>query len=250
MKTSIRMLVSFVALWATTTLADDVSVAVAANFTAALQRLAPEFERTSGHTLLASFGATGKLYAQIKNGAPFDVLLSADDETPLKLEQEGLGVAGTRFTYATGRLVVWSPNPDLVDDRGEILKKGEFAHLAIANPKTAPYGAAASQVMRKLGVWDRIASKLVYGENITQTAQFIHSGNAELGFIALSQVRSLPPTQRGSHWLVSADLYQPLRQDAVLLAHAADKPSARAFLEYLRSPRARTIIQELGYDLP
>ncbi|MBI3897269.1 MAG: molybdate ABC transporter substrate-binding protein [Gammaproteobacteria bacterium] len=164
---------------------DEVNAAVAANFTAAMNRLVPEFERATGHKVVASFGATGKLYAQIKNGAPFDVLLAADDEHPKKLAQENLAVAATRFTYATGRLVLWSAKPAIVDDRGTVLHNGEFAHLAIANPKTAPYGSAAEQVMRKLGVWTRIEPRLVQGENIAQTFQFISTGNASLGFVAL-----------------------------------------------------------------
>ncbi|HYM47517.1 MAG TPA: molybdate ABC transporter substrate-binding protein [Burkholderiaceae bacterium] len=227
--------------------AEQVTVAVAANFTAAMQRLTPEFERTSGHKLVSSFGATGKLYAQISNGAPFDVLLAADDATPAKLETEGFAVGGTRFTYAIGRLVLWSPQSGVVDENGAILKSGNFTHLAIANPKTAPYGAAAEQAMRRLGVWDRLVPRLVYGEHIAQTLQFIHSGNAQLGFVALAQVRALPPDQSGSQWLVPETLHEPLRQDAVLLKRAADKPAARAFLDYLRSAKARVIIEDLGY---
>jgi molybdate transport system substrate-binding protein len=227
--------------------AEQVTVATAANFTAAMQRLAPDFERASGHKLVSSFGATGKLYAQISNGAPFDVLLSADDATPAKLEMEGFAVTGTRFTYAIGRLVLWSPQSGVVDENGAILKSGDFAHLAIANPKTAPYGAAAEQALRRLGAWDRLTPRLVYGENIAQTFQFVHTGNAQLGFVALAQVRALPPDRHGSQWLVPESLHEPLRQDAVLLKRAADKPAARAFLDYLRSPKARAIIEDLGY---
>jgi len=226
--------------------AEQVTVAVASNFTMAMQRLGPDFERATSHRVTASFGATGKLYAQIKNGAPFEVLLAADDETPARLEIENSGIAATRFTYAIGRLVLWSPKPAVVDDQGEVLKGGTFVRLAIANPKTAPYGAAAEQVMRKLGVRNRLAAKLVYGENITQTFQFVHTGNAQLGFVALAQVRALPPAQAGSYWAVSDTLHDPLRQDAILLS---DKPAARAFLDYLRSPRARAIIEELGYSV-
>jgi molybdate transport system substrate-binding protein len=237
-------------LLSATARADQVTVAIAANFTAAMQRLSPVFERTSEHKLVSSFGASGKLYAQIVNGAPFDVLLSADDETPLRLEREGLGVAGTRFTYAVGRLVLWSPKAGLVDERGDVLLTGNHQYLAIANPKTAPYGAAAEQVLRQRRAWERNLSRLVQGESISQTLQFVHSGNAELGFIAQAQLISLPPAQRGSHWLVPAALHQPLRQDAVLLARAADKPGARAFLDFLRSDYARKTITDLGYEVP
>lgn len=228
--------------------ADQVNVAVAANFTGALQRLGTEFERATGHRLVSSFGATGKLYAQIVNGAPFDALLAADDRTPRRLEQEGVGVPGTRFTYAVGQIVLWSPTPGAVDERGEVLKTGDFAHLAIANPKTAPYGAAAEQALRRSETWNRVASRLVYGENIAQTFQFVNSGNAALGFVALAQVRALTESQRGSQWLVPATLYDPLRQDALLLKRGANNKGARAFLEFLRSARARAVIEELGYS--
>lgn len=230
--------------------ADQVTVAVAANFTGAIQRLAPDFERATGHTLVASFAATGKFYAQIANGAPFDVLLAADDETPKRLETDGLAVPGTRFTYAIGRLALWSPQSGVVDRRGDILRTGAIARLAIANPKTAPYGAAAVQTMKKLGVWERLSQRLVYGENVAQTLQFVSSGNATAGFVALAQVRALPASRAGSHWIVPAELHAPLRQDAVLLPRAAGNAGARAFLEYLRSTRARAAIEELGYTPP
>lgn len=230
--------------------AAQVTVATAANFTAAIRRLAPEFERRSGHTVVASFGATGTLYAQIRNGAPFDILLAADAEHPLRLETEGLAVAGTRFTYAIGRLALWSAKPGVVDKDGEILRRGEFAHLAIANPKTAPYGMAAVQVLQRLGVEERVRPRIVQGENITQTFQFVSTGNALLGFVAWAQVRALPATRAGSSWLVPAELHDPLNQDGVLLKRAADPAAARAFLDYLRSPPARSVITELGYTTP
>ncbi|HKQ30295.1 MAG TPA: molybdate ABC transporter substrate-binding protein [Burkholderiales bacterium] len=235
-----------VAPW-TAAQSEEIAAAVAANFTAAMQWLVPEFERASGHKVVTSFGATGKLYAQIKNGAPFDVFLCADDETPRRLETEGDGVTGTRYTYAIGRLALWSPKPNAVDERGDVLKTGDFTHIAIANPKTAPYGAAAEQVMRKLGVWEKLTPKLVQGENIAQTFQFVHSGNAQLGFVALAQVRALSATDRGSQWLVPETMHESLRQDAILLRRAADKPAARAFLDFLRSASARKRIEELGY---
>ncbi len=230
--------------------AADVTVAAAANFTEAINRLAPDFERRTGHRLVTSFGATGKLYAQIKNGAPFDVLLAADAAYPRRLEAERLTVSGTRFIYATGRLVLWSARAGVVDKDGAILRKGDFAHLAVANPTTAPYGAAAEQVMRRLGVEERLRPRLVQGENITQAFQFVRSGNALLGFVAWAQVRALPAAQVGSYWLVPVELYAPLHQEAVLLKRAADAPAARAFIDYLRSPPARSIIEELGYTTP
>jgi molybdate transport system substrate-binding protein len=230
--------------------ADDVTVAVAANFTNAINRLTPGFERTTGHKLVTSFGSTGKLYAQIRNGAPFDVFLAADEARPKRLEAEGAAVPNTRFTYAIGRLVLWSPDPDAVDPDGAVLRTGKFAHLAIANAKTAPYGAAAEQVLHRLGVWAHVAPRLVRGENITQTFQFVSTGNAALGLVALAQVRSLPPMRQGSQWIVPDQLHDPLRQDAVLLARGADNGAARAFLAYLRSPTVKSIIRGLGYSTP
>ena len=225
-------------------------MAVASNFSVVINRIAPEFEKTTGHRLIASFGSTGKLYAQIRNGAPFDVLLAADDEHPKRLEADSVAVAGTRFTYAIGRLALWSPQPNFVDASADVLRHGQFAHLAIANAKTAPYGAAAEQVMRRLGVWERLAPRLVRGENITQTFQFVSTGNAALGFVALGQVRTLPPARQGSHWLVPAELHEPLRQEAVLLRRGADKAAARALLDYLRASDVKSIIQNLGYATP
>lgn len=236
--------------YAGTAAADETTVAIAANFTTAIQRLASEFNRATGHQLLASFGSTGKLYAQIKNGAPFDVFLAADERRPKLLESEGYAVPGTRFTYAIGRLVLWSPEAGVVDPHGNVLRTGNFARLAIANAKTAPYGAAAEQILRRSGLWKELAPRLVRGENITQTFQFVSTGNVPLGFVALAQVRALPAARRGSQWLVPAGLYDPLRQDAVLLKHGADNAAARAFLEYLRSPTVKSVIRELGYSTP
>jgi molybdate transport system substrate-binding protein len=229
--------------------ADDVQVAVAANFTGPMQRIAAEFERDSGHRVLLSFGATGKFYAQIVNGAPFDVFLAADDRAPAKLEEGGQAVAGSRFTYATGKLVLWSAKEGLVDAQGEVLRSGDFRHLAIASPKTAPYGAAALTVMDGLGVLPALQPKLVTGENITQAHQFIATGNAELGFIALSQVTDNGALAAGSGWLVPDGLHDPIRQDAVLLKGGADKAGAHALLAYLKSEDAADIIRAFGYAL-
>lgn len=228
--------------------ADTVSVAVAANFTAPMQKIAAAFEVDTGHKAELSFGATGKFYAQITHGAPFQVLLSADDTTPARLEREGKAVAHSRFTYAIGTLVLWSAQPGTVDAKGDVLKSGDFKHLAIANPKLAPYGAAALQVMEKLGVATALQPRLVQGENIAQTFQFVSTGNAQLGFVALSQVMADGKIRSGSAWQVPASLHEPIRQDAVLLMPGKDSAAASALLTYLRGSKARAIIQSYGYS--
>lgn len=228
--------------------ADTVSVAVAANFTAPMQKIAAAFEADTGHKAELSFGATGKFYAQITHGAPFQVLLSADDTTPTRLEREGKAVAHSRFTYAIGTLVLWSAQPGTVDAKGDVLKSGDFKHLAIANPKLAPYGAAALQVMEKLGVATALQPRLVQGENIAQTFQFVSTGNAQLGFVALSQVMADGTIRSGSAWQVPASLHEPIRQDAVLLMPGKDSAAASALLTYLRGSKARAIIQSYGYS--
>ncbi len=229
-------------------LADEVQVAVAANFTAPMPRIAAEFEKDTGHKAILAFGATGKFYAQIKNGAPFQMLLAADDETPAKLEKEGLALAGSRFTYAIGRLVLWSATPGLVDDKGDVLKKGDFSKLALANPKLAPYGAAAVEVLTKLGVLGAVQPKFVQGENIAQTWQFIGTGNADLGFIALSQVSKDGKISSGSAWVVPGHLHTPIRQDAVILNNGKGNPAAEALAKYLKGDKARAIIKAYGYE--
>jgi len=231
-------------------LADEARVAVAANFAGPARRVQEMFSRATPNTLSLSVGSTGKFYAQIRSGAPFDVLLSADDETPQRLEREKLAVPGTRFTYAIGTLVLWSSAPDLVDAQGQVLKKAPFKRLAIANPRLAPYGAAAQQVLEKLELWSALQSRLVLGENIAQTLQFVASGNAELGFVALSQIEEGGKPSAGSHWRVPQALYDPIRQDAVLLAHGSSNPAARALLDFLRTPQAREAIRAAGYALP
>jgi len=228
--------------------ADEVQVAVAANFTAPAQKIAAQFEKDTGHVAKLSFGATGKFYAQITNGAPFEVLLSADDETPAKLEKEGQAAPGTRFTYAIGTLVLWSAQPGVVDAQGAVLKSGQFERLSIANPKTAPYGAAAVETMKALGVLDAVTPKLVQGENIAQAYQFVATGNAPLGFVALSQVFEDGALKGGSAWIVPAKLHQPIRQDAVVLAKGAANPAAKAWLAYLKSEKALAVIRAYGYQ--
>lgn len=229
--------------------ADEVQVAVAANFTAPAKFLAAAFEKDSGHKAQLSFGGTGKFYAQIRNGAPFEVLLAADDETPARLEAEGAAVAGTRFTYATGRLVLWSAKPGYVDDQGAVLQKGDFKHLAIANPKLAPYGAAAIEALGALKRLNAVQAKFVQGENIAQTHQFVASGNAELGFVALSQVMQDGRLASGSAWIVPGRLHQAIRQDAVLLEKGRGKPAAAAWLKYLTGNTAQAIIKSFGYEI-
>jgi len=230
-------------------LAAEVQVAVAANFTAPMQQIAVEFEKDTGHKAQLVFGATGKFYAQISNGAPFEVLLAADDTTPAKLEKELLAVPRTRTTYAIGKLVLWSAKEGTVDGQGEVLKKGDFKHLALANPKTAPYGAAAIETMKQLGVLENLRPRFVQGESIAQTHQFIATGNAELGFVALSQVFKDGKVTSGSAWIVPNKLYAPIRQDAVVLAKGRNNPAAAALMDYLKSDKARAIIKSYGYEL-
>ncbi|WP_036171370.1 molybdate ABC transporter substrate-binding protein [Massilia sp. 9096] len=235
--------------WTGLAQADEVQVAVAANFTAPMQRIAAQFEHDTGHKAVLAFGATGKFYAQIQNGAPFEVLLAADDETPAKLEQAGQTARGIRFTYAIGKLVLWSAKDGYVDPNGAVLRAGHFAHLAIGNPKTAPYGAAAVETLKTLNLMDRLQSKLVQGENISQAQQFVSTGNAELGFVALSQVWHDGKLSSGSAWIVPSNLYSPIRQDAVILKKGEANPAARALTTYLRSDKARAIIRSFGYAL-
>lgn len=230
--------------------AGEVTVAVAANFAAPLARLAEGFQAATGHGLRASAGATGKFYTQITTGgAPFEVLLAADDETPRRLEAEGFAVAGSRFTYAIGALVLWSPQPGLVDGEGAVLASGRFRHLAIANPRTAPYGQAAMQVLRARGLAEALAPRLVTGDSIAQAHQFVASGNAELGFVALSQVGVPGRPATGSMWRVPVGLHEPIRQDAVLLKAGGKNPAASALLDYLKSAPARALIAAWGYGL-
>jgi len=229
--------------------ANDVQVAVAANFTAPMQKIAAEFAKDTGHKAVLAFGATGKFYAQIVNGAPFEVLLAADDATPARLETEHRTVPGTRFTYAIGKLALWSAKEGVVDNQGQVLKTGDYAHLAIANPKTAPYGAAAIETLAKLNLLDRVQGKLVQGENIAQAYQFVSTGNAPLGFVALAQVYRDGRFTSGSGWIVPATLHAPIRQDAVILATGSANPAAQALEAYLKSDKARGLIRSYGYAL-
>ena len=227
--------------------ADEVVVAVAANFLAPLQEISSEFTKETRHTTVITAGATGQLFTQIQNGAPFEVMVSADRKTPNKLVEAKLAVAASQFTYARGKLVLWSADPALVDAKGDVLKTGHFNHLAIANPKTAPYGQAAVELMAKLGLSATLQPKLVQGENIAQTKMFVDSGSAELGFVALSQVMEDGKITKGSAWVIPSDLHAPILQDAVLLASGKDNPAATALMQYLRSDKARAVIKAYGY---
>ena len=229
--------------------AEVVQIAVAANFTAPARALAEIFARTTGHEAKLSFGATGAFYTQIKNGAPFDILLAADDERPIRLEKDGDTVPGSRFTYAIGQLVLWSAKPGFVDDQGAVLKGGNFNKIAVANPKLAPYGAAAVETMDKLGLAAALTPKLVTGESIGQTYNFIATGNAELGFVALAQVLDGGKLKSGSMWVVPAKYHAPIIQDAVILKRAAANPAAKAWMALMRSPNTQDFIRSYGYEV-
>lgn len=236
---------SLLALLATPAFAADVSVAVAANFTKPAEEIGAAFTAKTGDTVSFSFGATGALYTQITQAAPFEVFLSADNKRPAQAVTDGFGVDGTVFTYAVGKVVLYSPSID-VTDGAAVLKGGAFQHIAIADPKTAPYGAAGLEVVEKLGLTEAITPKQVTGENITQTLQFVDSGNAELGFVALSQVTGKPATQV---WLAPDEDYSPILQDAVLLKPGEADPAAKAFIDFLKGPEATDIIKKYGYEL-
>lgn len=226
-------------------MAAETKIAVAANFTDAVKEIAAAFQAKTGHEAVLSFGSSGALYTQITQEAPFEIMLSADAERPKKIIEEGLGVADSRFTYAVGKLVLWSKNADLVKGE-ETLKSGAFTKIAIANPVGAPYGAAAIETLKALKLDETLKPKIVQGNNIAQTFQFVDTGNAELGFIALSQVAG---KSEGSRWMVPQALYTPIRQDAVLLKKGASNEAAKAFLVFLKSPEARTIIEKYGYAI-
>jgi len=222
--------------------ADQIRVATASNFRAAMVDIATLFEQESGHEVTLIPGSSGKHYAQIVNGAPFDAFFSADEERPLRLEKAGLAIAGSRFTYAIGKLVLWSPQAGLVDAQGAVLKGAGFRHLAIANPDLAPYGRAAKEVLLSFGLWDEIGDRLVRGENVNQAFQFVHSRNAELGLVAFSQLKAAPAG--GSYWLIPQQHYRAIEQQAVLLS---EKLAARDFVEFIQSEESREMIVNHGY---
>ena len=227
--------------------AAEIQIAVASNFTAAIRDIAERFEQQSGHKVTLVFGSTGKHYAQIKNGAPLDAFFAADVTRPRLLEEQGVGIGGSRFTYAVGKLVLWSPQAEFVDPAGTVLEQGKFRHLALANPKLAPYGRAAKEVLKTRGQWQVLQDKMVRGENIGQTFQFVKSGNAELGFVAWSQIKRPDQPLAGSWWEIPQALYSPIEQQAVLLT---DNSVARDFLTFVRSEEALEVILTHGYGIP
>ena len=231
--------------------AEEARAAVASNFLTTLRILVNSFGHKTNHQIVIISGSSGKLYAQIQHGAPFDLFFSADQHRPELLEEEGTAIKGSRFPYALGRLTLWSPEANFIhSDVKNTLTHQSFAHLAIANPKTAPYGRAAEQTLRSLRLWEKIKPRLVYGENIAQTFQFVSSQNAELGFVAHSQVLSSNIHQLGSRWDVPPTLHDPVIQEAVLLNRGATNLAARAFLEYMKTPSGQTIIRRHGYGIP
>jgi len=243
-KLGLALLAAILLLVAPPALAGETQVAVAANFTEPARQIAAAFKAATGHTAVLSFGSSGQIYAQLAHGAPYEVFLSADADRPAAAEREGLGVPGTRFTYAVGRLVLFSKTPGLVDPAGAVLARGRFDKLAIADPAAAPYGSAAIQTLKKLGLYDRVKPRIVQGASIGQAYQFVQSGAAELGFVALSQVIEEPG---GSRWLVPTADHAPIEQQAILLYAGDRSPAARAFLKFLRSPAALAIIKRYGY---
>jgi molybdate transport system substrate-binding protein len=244
MRRSMLVVLMTASLSARAAAADEIRLAVATNFSETADALVALFEQGSEHTVLVSAGSTGNHYAQIRNGAPFDAFFAADVERPTLLEREGFAVAGSRFLYAVGRLVLWSPRANFVDADGRVLERGEFRFLAIANPELAPYGAAAREILMARGLWSSLQPKLVRGQDIGQAYSFVHTGNAELGFVAYSQVKQPAGEVAGSYWLVPENLYKPIAQEAVLLR---DVPPAREFLEFVKSTAAREVIRSYGY---
>lgn len=228
-------------------MAEEIRVAVASNFTETIRLISKRFEAKTNHKIILITGSTGKHYAQIKHGAPFEAFFAADARRPELLEQEGLILPDSRFTYAVGKVILWSPEADVVDIHGDVLKHGKFRHLSIANPKLAPYGRAAQQVLEKLGVWNDLQRRMVRGENIGQAFQFVKSGNARLGFIAISQIKSPGSAIKGSLWQVPESFYDPIEQQAVLLK---DNDTARAFLDFVKQDEAQAIIHGFGYGTP
>ena len=248
LKIKILLLSALAFLFVFPCMGDDLYVAVAANFTGPMQQLSPLFKNRSGHQIIGSYGTVGKFFAQIKNEAPFEVFISSDDTTPKRLVKEGLAISESQFTYAIGKLVLYSVQPGRVDGNGNILRQGGFKRLVIANPKMAVYGAAAVEAMKRMGVYEQLQPKLIIGENITQAYQFVASENAELGFVSLSQIYFDGEYSAGSYWLLPCNLYPPLKQDAILLTKGKNNPAARAFLTFLKSQEARNIIRAYGYE--
>jgi len=227
--------------------ASEVRVAVASNFTHVLDTLGKQFEAQTGNKITLIVGSTGQHYAQIKHGAPFDVFFAADISRPALLEAEGLALPGTRFTYATGKLVLWRPNGEAPESTEAFLQRGDFRFLAVANPQLAPYGKAALEVLQSEGLWQAMRGRMVQGQNIAQTYQFVKSQSAELGFVAYSQLKMTEGNVHGTYWTIPQSLYTPIRQQAVLLR---ENPAARAFWQFVQSREARKIIRDYGYETP
>ncbi|MFA6904261.1 MAG: molybdate ABC transporter substrate-binding protein [Gallionellaceae bacterium] len=230
--------------------AAEVSAAVAANFAAPMERIAALFRKESGHSVKLTTAASGKLYAQIRGGAPFDVFLSADEELPKRLLQEGQAVAGTRFVYATGRLVLWSVQPGLVDEKGAVLNSGKFERLAYANPVISPYGIATRETLTKLTMWNAMQKKLKKGDDVTQAYQLAANESADMAFVALSQVMRDGKVATGSWWLVPPELHNPIRQSAVLLSGSKEQAAAQALLAFMRSEKGKAVMRGFGYEVP
>lgn len=244
----VKLLIAFcVCITCTSVFAEAARVAVASNFSAPMKKIVDLFEQQEGHSISLIFGSSGKLFAQIMNGAPFDILLSADSSKPQKLEQAGKIVKGSRFTYATGSLVLWSREKEVIHDSANILKSTQFNKLALANPRLAPYGVAAKQTLQHLGLWTELKPKIVTGESISQTYQFVYSGNSELGFVAQSQVFSGGKLLHGSGWAVPPELHDPIEQQAVLLVNAKNNQAALDLITFLKSDKALKIMQSYGY---
>ncbi|MDR0933480.1 MAG: molybdate ABC transporter substrate-binding protein [Burkholderiaceae bacterium] len=243
------LMLAFLLISAPMACAETVNVAVAANFAEPMKMIARAFEKDSSHQVTISSGSTGRIYAQIRNGAPYDVFLAADDKTPIRLEKEHAIVSGSRFTYAIGTLALWSAKSGYVDAHGNILKAGSWKYLAIASPRLAPYGLAAEETLTRLDLWDAVQNRLVTGANIAQAYQFAETGNAELGFVALSQIWRDGKLKSGSAWIVPETYYNPIRQDAVILTHGKDNAAAKALMAWLKTESAQNIIRSFGYRL-
>ncbi len=244
------IIVAWLILLAPTTWAATTLVAVAANFSKPMTEIAAQFKKATGHSAKLSFGSSGKFVSQLENGGPFEVFMSADEKGPRKLEESGLAAPNSQFTYALGKLVLWSATPGYVDDQGNILTTGGFKHLALADPKLAPYGAAAVEVLKKMELFKKLQPLFVQGENIAQTYQFVSTANAELGFVALSQVIEKGKIANGSGWIIPGNYYAPIRQSVVLMKKGTENPAAQALLRYLKSAPVLAIIAKYGYDLP
>lgn len=243
-----QLVLAALCLSAAPSFADEVLVAVASNFIQPMKVIVERFETETGHQAKLAFGSSGKLFAQIRHGAPFDVFLSADKDKVTRLLDRDLAVKGSEFIYAKGRLVLWSAKEGVVDEKGDVLKQGDFDYLAMANPKLAPYGAAAQSVLQRLGLDESLKSNRVIGENIAQTFQFVQTGNAQLGFVAWSQVKGLDDDKQGSQWLIPVDAYPPIEQHAAILKTASNNPAASALTAFIQRESSQELIRSFGYD--